>query len=151
MTCLTINCDSLQCVTVNRVSYSWPIAAHCSQSPTFICPIVSFASRNTLWLLRAYFSILSAISANPRSFLIIFSFPSVAGSYIYLVNLHPFCTARGKQALHRASICHFIFKNDILQRLPLKRHHPAASTKSSADIVGISSVCWCLTATRNYK
>lgn len=40
MTCL--NCDSLQCVTVNRESYSWLIAAYCSQSPTFICPIVSF-------------------------------------------------------------------------------------------------------------
>lgn len=46
MTCL--NCDSLQCVTVNRESYSWLIVAYCSQSPTFICPIVSFASRNTL-------------------------------------------------------------------------------------------------------
>lgn len=50
MTCL--NCDSLQCVTVNRESYSWLIVAYCSQSPTFICPIVSFASRNTLLALR---------------------------------------------------------------------------------------------------
>lgn len=52
MTCL--NCDSLQCVTVNRESYSWLIVAYCSQSPTFICPIVSFASRNTLRALYTY-------------------------------------------------------------------------------------------------
>lgn len=145
MTCL--NCDSLQCVTVNRESYSWLIVAYCSQSPTFICPIVSFA---TLYeapctcVLKQEISLGSSLTrfAKKRNRLF---FPYSRNPFlIYLVGSDISGEEEKKEKKRKME------KRSVQKRTPIVRYH-RFDEKFLFVIGGISPVYRYFTASPYYK